>query len=142
MSDLPPESRSATPEPDQTRSLPAQGPEKQRLGDRLWSFRSVIAVALASVIVGGLGGAALASVAHDDDEGRLGPGRARFNRGGPGEGPGMMDERRRERMEQWRDQGGTGQREWGWGQDGQRGTPPSGLPTPTRPTPPGPTPTA
>jgi len=95
----------------------------------------VIAVALASVIVGALGGAALASVAQGDDEGRFGPGQARFNRGGPGGGPGTMDERRRERMKQWRDQRGMGQRQWG--QNEPPGVPPSGLPTPSGPTPTG-----
>ncbi len=141
MSDLPPESRPAPPpepDPNDTRVLPPDreppGP-KQRLSERVWSFRAVIAVALASVIVGGLGGAALASVAQDDDDRRSGPGQARFNRGGPGGGPGTMDQRRRERMKEWRDQRGQGQRQWG--QDGPPGVPPSGLPSPTRPTPTG-----
>ncbi|MET0998050.1 MAG: hypothetical protein ABWX73_04980 [Marmoricola sp.] len=143
MSDQPPESRPAPPpepDPTPTRVLPPDQPPpapKQRLSERLWSFRAVIAVALASVIVGGLGGAALASVAQDDDQGRFGPGQVRFNRGGPG-GPGTMDERRRERMEEWkewRDQRGQGRR-W-WGQDGPPVVPPSGVPSPARPTPTG-----
>jgi len=145
MSDLPPESRPApAPEPDptDTRVLPPDREPpapRQRLSERVWSFRSVIAVALTAVIVGGLGGAALASVAQDD-QGRFGPGQ--FNRGGPGAGrgggPGMMDERRRERMKEWRDQRGQGQRPWGQGgQDGPPVVPPSGLPSPSRPTPTG-----
>jgi hypothetical protein len=48
--------------------------------DRLWSFRALIAVALASVILGGLAGAALANVGDDEDD-RRGPGR--FHRMGP-----------------------------------------------------------
>lgn len=139
MTDQPPESRPAPPpEPDPTHTSvlpPDQEPPepRQRLQDRLWSFRSVIAVALASVIVGGLGGAALASVAQDDDERRFGPGQGRFNRGDPDGPSGMMDDRRRERMKQWRDERGLGQRQRG--QDGPPGVPPSGLPTPIRPTP-------
>ena len=43
-------------------------PPKERFVDRLWSLRAVIAVALASVILGGLGGAALASAASDDGD--------------------------------------------------------------------------
>jgi len=123
MSEKPPESR-PTPPPD-----PDPAPAKQRLRDRLWSLRAVIAVALASVIIGGLGGAALANVAQDDDERRF-PGQGRFDRGGPGGPPGLMKERRRERMEEWRR--GMGQRQWG--QDGPPGVPPSGLPTPPTPT--------
>ena len=137
MSDLPPESRPAPPpepDPTHTRVLPPdrEPPATQRLSDRVWSFRSVIAVALVSVIVGGLGGAALASIAQDDDERRFAPGQGRFNGGGPGVPPGM-DDRRRERMKQWRDQRGMGQRQWG--QDRPPGVRPSGLPSPTRPTP-------
>src|SRR6187401_282326 len=70
---------------------------KQRLRDRLWSFRALIAVALASVIVGGLGGAALASVSGEDDSG-FGPGHNRLQRGGPGVPPQMRDGRRQDRL--------------------------------------------
>jgi hypothetical protein len=104
-----------------------EAPSRQRLRDRLWSFRAVIAVALASVIVGGLGGAALANVS-DGDDGRFGPGQNRFQRGGPGPPPGIMDGRRQDRMKQWHDQRGMGQRQWG--QDGPPGVPPSRLPSP------------
>ena len=64
---------------------PAAGP---RFRDRLWGLRAVIAVALASVILGGLGGAAIARVGDHEEgrDGRFGPGQGRF--GGPG-GPGM-----------------------------------------------------
>ncbi len=108
-------------------------PSRQRLRDRLWSFRAVIAVALASVIVGGLGGAALANVS-DGDDGRFGPGQNRFQRGGPGLPPGMTDRGRQDRMKQWQDQRGMGQRQWG--RDGPPGgPPPSQLPSPPRPSP-------
>ena len=138
MNDLPPEPRPAPPpEPDpaHTRVLPPDREPpapRQRLSERLWSFRSVVAVALVSVIIGGLGGAALANVAQDDER-RFGPGQSRFDRGGPGGPPGMMDERRRERLQDWRRE----MRQRQWGQDGPPGVPPSGQPTPTRPTPTG-----
>ena len=127
MNEMPPESRPTPPpdpDPKPTQAPPAEqastadaapAPAKQRLRDRLWSFRAVIAVALASVIIGGLGGAALANVAQDDDERRFGPGQGRFDRGGP----------------DWRR--GMGQREWR--QDGPPGVPPSGLLTPPTPSP-------
>jgi hypothetical protein len=97
MNDLPPESRPvppSSPDPTATQAMPAdrsarrrsETAARQRLRDRLWSLRAVIAVALASVIIGGLGGAALAGVSGDDD-GRMGPGHGRFNRGGPGPTP-------------------------------------------------------
>jgi hypothetical protein len=97
MNDLPPESRPvppSNPDPTATQAMPAdrsarqrsETPARQRLRDRLRSLRAVIAVALASVIIGGLGGAALASVSGHDD-GRMGPGHGRFNRGGPGPTP-------------------------------------------------------
>jgi hypothetical protein len=90
MNDLPPESRPvppSNPDPTATQAMPAdrsarrrsETAARQRLRDRLRSLRAVIAVALASVIIGGLGGAALASVSGDD--GRMGPGHGRFNRG-------------------------------------------------------------
>jgi hypothetical protein len=97
MNDLPPESRPvppSNPDPTATQAMPAdrsarqrsETPARQRLRDRLRSLRAVIAVALASVIIGGLGGAALASVSGHDD-GRMGPGHGRFHRGGPAPTP-------------------------------------------------------
>lgn len=143
MSDLPPESRPLPPpDPDQnpTQALPVEGstapaahqpvtaPAKQRLRDRLWSFRAVIAVALASVIIGGLGGAALASVSEGGDDGRFGPGQGRFNRGGPGGPPGMMN-RGPGRRNPGPDRRGMGQRHWEYG-DGP-GVQPGGPPVPS-----------
>jgi hypothetical protein len=142
MNDLPPESRPVLPpDPDlnPTQALPADQsphqyadqttapppPPRQRLRDRLWSFRAVIAVALASVIVGGLGGAALAGVSDNGDQGRFGPGPARFNRGGPGGPPGM----RGIGPNGMQQRNGMGQRQWS--QQGQGGsvTPPPGVPS-------------
>ena len=107
MSDLPPESRPASPSdpdgdpartrPPSTSAADSGGPETppeasasrrglrsqyDALRRRAWSFRSVIAVGLASLIVGGLGGAALGSVSDNDEDGRNG----RDGRGGPGRG--------------------------------------------------------
>ena len=103
VSDVPPESDPTQPahDPTRTRVLPPdRTPEastKQRFVDRVWSFRALIAVALAAVILGGLGGAALASVGDHQD--RRGPGN--FHRGGQ-LGPGGQHW-------QWRDGPGGGQ---------------------------------
>ncbi len=105
VTDVPPESRPVPPpEPDpaSTHVLPPDqppAPPKQRFVDRLWSFRALIAVALASVIVGGLAGAALAN-AGDNNDRRGGP--MRFQRGGPMAPPGG-------RQWQWGDGPGSGQ---------------------------------
>jgi hypothetical protein len=102
VTDVPPESRPVPqpePDPHATRVLPPDEPPhppRQRFVDRLWSFRALIAVALASVILGGLAGAALASAGDDDD--RRGP--MRFQRGGP-MGPGKH-------QWQWGDGPGSG----------------------------------
>ena len=157
MNDLPPGSPPAPPpDPDATptsaipvtqggdpgtvqpTAQPGETPAKQRLRDRLWSFRAVIAVALASVIVGGLGGAALANVSDGDSRG-FGPGQNRFQRGGPGVPPEMMDGRRQDRLEQWRERRGLGQHQWEQENPGfpNRPAPPSDLPAPTTPTPSG-----
>ena len=117
VTDVPPESRPVPPpEPDaaSTHVLPPDqppAPPRQRFVDRLWSFRALIAVALASVIVGGLAGAALANVGDNDDR-RGGP--MRFQRGGPMAPPGG-------RQWQWGDGPGNGQ---GNGQGNGRGTDP------------------
>ena len=73
--------------PQQTVSTtpPGETTPRQRFTDRLWGFRAVIAVALASVIIGGLGGAALASLGGRHDDGRSGPGFGHHFRGGPGQ---------------------------------------------------------
>jgi hypothetical protein len=59
---------------------------RQRFVERVWGLKAVIAVALASVIIGGLGGAALAK--GGDRQGR--DGRMGFGHGpGPGFGQGF-----------------------------------------------------
>ena len=142
VTDVPPESRPVPPpEPDHdsTRVLPPDqepAPPKPRFVDRLWSLRAVIAVALASVILGGLGGAALANVGDHDDR-RMGPGR--FRGGGPMMGPPgsemappgtpqwrWRDGPRNDQMPRWRSPGQGGQ-------DGP-GVPPTPPPSPS-PTP-------
>ncbi len=60
-------------------ATPAGVPARQRFRDRVLSMRGVVAVALASVILGGLGGAGLASIA--------GGGREGFGRGDHRTGP-------------------------------------------------------
>ena len=67
------------------------GPTKQRFVDRVWGLKAIIAVGLASVIIGGLGGAALAKGGEgqggNDRFGHghgFGPG---FGRGPNGQGP-------------------------------------------------------
>ncbi len=76
------------PQVDQGTTPPAQITPRQPFTERLWSFRAVIAVALAAVIIGGLGGAALASLGGRHDDGRSGPGFGHQFRGGPGHGRG------------------------------------------------------
>jgi hypothetical protein len=90
VTDIPPESR---PEPEHTRVLPPDEqprPQRPAFRDRRWSLSAMIAVALASVIIGGLGGAALASAGEDHD-GR--DGTMRFEHRGPMMPPGWQDRR-------------------------------------------------
>ncbi len=148
VSDVPPESRpEQPPAPDstQTRVIPpdreAPGP-KERFVDRLWSFRAVIAVALASVILGGLGGAALASAGDDHDrrDSRF-PGRMQQRPGGPMMPPGEGRRLQPPGSQQWQWGDGPGRRGMGqrqWKQEGPSQRFPSGVPTPkAKPTPPG-----
>ena len=126
--------------PDQP---PAAAGQSQRWRDRAWSLRAVIAVGLASVILGGLAGAAIATVGNHQDQQR-GPGFGRFQ-GGPGMPPGQRGFGQGPRR--FHDPNGSGQRQWGQqqqpngpngrlqpfgpGGQGGRGT----NPTPTPPTP-------
>jgi hypothetical protein len=92
--DVPPESAAGTgapvePTPTTTRPVippeaaatpagaPAAGPVlKTRWRDRAWSFRAMIAVALASVLVGGVAGGVIVAASGDDherDQYRMGP---------------------------------------------------------------------
>jgi len=71
-------------------------PAGPRFTDRVWSFRAMLAVALASLVIGGGVGSAIAAVSSDDDhDGRLRV--VRFD--GPGErgrGPGERGPRLKE----------------------------------------------
>ena len=78
----------ADPTPAPSPASPAATPEKTRLRDRALGFRAVLAVALAALILGGLGGAAIGVVSSGGDEQR-GPGGGRHGfQPGPGQGPG------------------------------------------------------
>jgi hypothetical protein len=104
--------------------------QRVRLRDQAFGIRSLVAVAVAGVIVGGLGGFGIHAATDDDHrDGRMG----RF---GPGSGPGGG-------FRDWRGPGGVpggGGFPQGPGQDGGPGTqqlPPPGGTAPT----PSPTPT-
>jgi hypothetical protein len=143
VSDVPPEQHPQhDPEhdPESTRVLPPDQPAepaKPRFVDRLWSLRAMIAVALASVILGGLGGAALANAGGHDDEGmRFGPGRGPggFQRGGPMLQPPGMGSRDNRQYPMPRYRGPER-----WNNGGPNGVlPPNGEPSPAprvKPTP-------
>jgi hypothetical protein len=117
---------------------PATEESPQRWRDRAWSLRAVIAVGLVAVVLGGLAGAAIASVGGHQDQ-RGGPGFGRFH-GGPGMPPGQG---RMGQRPQWRfnDPRGSGQRQWDQQQQpgGPNGPPQrdnhGNNPTPAPPTP-------
>jgi hypothetical protein len=120
----------------------AQSP-RERWRDRAWSFRSVIAVGLVAVLLGGLAGAAIATVGDHQDR-RGGPGFGRFH--GPGRPPGGLGQGPMGPGPQWQfnDPYGSGQRQW---DQGQRPRGPGGPlqrfgqgqgPTPAQPAPPTP----
>ncbi len=123
MSNQPPDAHAAPPQGTNPTTPGATTTPGWR--NRLWSLPAVIAVALASVLLGGLGGAALANVSDDGSDVRFGPGHSRFQRDGDMRQPGMMNERQRERWREWR-------------QEQRRQGRPDGMPSPTgttRPTP-------
>jgi hypothetical protein len=63
--------------PPEAAATSAAGPVlKTRWRDRAWSFRAMIAVAVASVLVGGVAGGAIVAASgddHDRDQYRMGP---------------------------------------------------------------------
>ena len=97
---------------------------KTRWRDRVWTFRAMLAVALATLVIGGIAGGLLgaAAVRHDDRHDGY------HDRFGPGGGPGMPPG--------WRMRGGPG---WRSDDDQPYGGPGGSLPTPptTSPTAPG-----
>jgi hypothetical protein len=109
--------------PDAPAPAPAPAPQpilKTRWRDRAWSFQAMIAVALATLLIGGIaGGVIVAAASDDDDHGHfwMGP-------GGPGGRmpPGMREHRFRD--------GGP---RWQWNDPEPQDPPltPYGVPTPT-----------
>lgn len=72
------------PDGDPVAPPEAPGPVlKTRWRDRAWSFRAMIAVALATLLIGGLAGGTVVAMADDDHDGR------RIHRMGPW-GPGAQ----------------------------------------------------
>ena len=123
MSDQPPDARLPSSQgSDSTLSgATSSGP---RWRGRVWSLPAVIAVVLATVIIGGLGGVALAAVSDDGRDGSNGPGQSRAKRDGRLCPPGLMKETKRERCEQWRQK----ERRQGQGRSQRDGHPcPPGL---------------
>jgi hypothetical protein len=114
-----------TPPPADTAAAP--GPVLvTRWRDRAWSFRAMIAVALASLLIGGVGGSVLVAATDDDHDGhyRMGP-------YGPG---GMMPPGMGRRMPR---NGGPGGGYWQWqnGPNGPQDNTNPEAPTPVLPTP-------
>lgn len=116
---------SAQPEPvlPPDTAPPAQPVLVPRLRDRVWSFRAVLAVALATFLVGGLAGGAIVGLTRDDHPDRRG---FVIMHGRDGAMPPgwRMPHRFRDGSPQWR---------WNDGQPPGPGTAPNG--TPTNPTP-------
>jgi len=117
----------ATGEPPIAATAPAAAASQIRWRDRVWSFRAMIAVALASLVIGGIGGVLVGGalgfvVGHHVDRYDMGPGMR-----GPGmHGPG------------WRghDHGFGGGPGWRWDDGGPQGPlTPYGGPTAPTPTP-------
>ena len=96
MSETEPTAQQPMPRPD-----PAPAPAGPRLRDRVFGLRSVVTVALAGVVLGGLAGFGIHAATDGDHQdgrmGRFGPGGGFQDgpggRGGPGgfpQGPGQM----------------------------------------------------
>jgi len=145
VSGTPGEESSTTPmpadEPIRSEAAPAAAAPvgaapvlKTRWRDRAWTFRAMLAVAAASLVIGGIAGGVIVGAASDDDrgdhrmdhmgrwyrDGGVPPGWQRHgprNFQGPGQGPG----------------GGPAgpMMPYGDGDDGATPTPPAATPTPT-----------
>lgn len=128
--DVPGSPEDAATPVEETPVRPAREPVlKTRWRDRAWTFRAMIAVALASLVIGGVTGGVIGAAADHGDRrdrmdrmGRMGP-------WGPGHGPG-------------RGRGGFADDGPGWRGNGPQAPPltPYGVPTPTNPASPAPSP--
>jgi hypothetical protein len=75
-------SEAVVPPVVETVAVAPPAPARPRLRDRVWSFRAMLAVAVATLLIGGAGGAAIvAATDHGHDRHRI----SRFA-GGPGRG--------------------------------------------------------
>lgn len=92
----------------ETSPAPEPAPAGPRLVDRVWSFRAMVAVALASLILGAGIASAVAAVAGDDSDERLRLTRFSDGPGERGRGPGDMgppgQRFDREEMKEFREQ--------------------------------------
>ena len=114
-------------------TAPAPAPIlKTRWRDRAWSFRAMIAVAAASLVVGGIAGGVIVGAASDDDHGNHG--NHRMGRWGPGAGmpPGWQRHGPRNFNGPGGAPGGP-MMPYGNGEQGATPVPPSATPTPTTP---------
>ena len=69
-------------------AAPQPPPARPRFADRVWGWRSTLAVAIASLIIGGLAGFAIGHASAGGDDRGFGPGRGGFGHQGHGLGPG------------------------------------------------------
>ena len=110
------------PAPAEPASGPAAGPVlKTRWRDRAWSFRAMLAVALATLVIGGVAGGSIVALA--DGDGHDHHGVRPWGPGGPMGGPGWK----------WRDPrgfDGDGGPRWRW-DDGPQQDPRLQPPTPS-----------
>jgi hypothetical protein len=103
---------------------------KTRWRDRAWSFRAMLGVALASLVLGGIAGGVVGAVANGEDDGH-----PRIGRWGPGmDGPPGL------RGKGPRHFGGHGGPGWRWDDGPGTGPAPYGSPAPQPRTSPTPTP--
>ncbi|MGZ6884336.1 MAG: hypothetical protein ACXVET_16290 [Nocardioidaceae bacterium] len=89
-----PEGMSDVPVPSAPHDDATTPPSGLRIRDRVWSLRTVLAVAISAVALSGAGGAALAAVSNGSSSDRFGPGgfnpgrMQQFPQGRPWQGPG------------------------------------------------------
>jgi hypothetical protein len=115
------------PDTTEDAAAPAAQPVlKTRWRDRAWSFRALLAVALATLVLGGVAGGAIVAASDDDHDG---PGRFMMGPGGPGNRlpPGFRGHRRFD----------DGAPKWRWdeGPEQAPNVTPFGEPSPPTPSP-------